>query len=119
MVPVGVVGAEPVTVNVTETGVLSTIELLAGETLTVGVVLVTVPPPVPPFPPLLPLLVGEDEPHPAAAKPMLATRTHTPSRFLQFEVRPGTKKIRRANTAEPPAALNHLELSGFELSGLG
>jgi hypothetical protein len=113
------VAAEPVTVNATETGVWSTIELLAGETLTVGVVLVMVPPPVPPFPPLLPLLLGEDEPQPTEAKPMLATSRHGPTIFLHFWVRPGTKKIKRAKTAEPPAALNHLELSGLELSGLG
>jgi hypothetical protein len=112
MLPVGAVVAAPVTVNVTETGVLSTIELLAGETLTVGVVLVTVPPPLPPFPPLLPLLLGEDEPQPTAAKPMLATSMHTPSMFLHFGMETGTMNIRRANTTEPPAALNHLELSG-------
>jgi len=112
-----VVLAEPVTVNVTETGVLITIEPLAGETLTVGVVLVTVPPPpAPPFPPLLPLLLGEDEPQPTAAKPMPAASTHRLSIFLHFGVQPGTKKTRRANTAEPAAALNHRELSGLELS---
>jgi hypothetical protein len=112
IVPVGVVVAEPVTVNVTETEVLIMIEPLAGETLTAGVVLVTAPPPpAPPFPPLLPLLLGEDEPQPTAAKPMLAASTHRPSIFLHFGVQPGTKKIRRANTTEPSAALNHLELS--------
>jgi hypothetical protein len=110
MVPVGTVVAEPVTVNVTETEVLVTIEPLAGETLTVGVVLVMVPPPVPPFPPLLPLSLGEDEPQPTEAKPMLATSTHAPTIFLHFWVRRGTKKIKRAKTADPPAALNHLEL---------
>lgn len=78
--------------------------------MTVGVVLVTVPPP--PFPPLLPVLVGEDEPQPAAAKPMPATSMQTPSMFLHFGVRPGTTKIRSANTTEEPAALNHLELPG-------
>ena len=53
---------------------LNTIEVAAGVTLTVGVVLAAVPPPplVPLFPPLFPLLPGEDEPQPATAKPMLA-----------------------------------------------
>jgi len=102
--------AGPVTVNTTETGALSMIELLAGETLTVGVPLGAVPPPVP-FPPLLPLLLDEDEPQPTTAKPAPASRMQTPSMFLHFAVPPGTRKIRRASTAELPAALNHSELA--------
>ena len=86
------------------------IELLAGETLTVGVAFGAVPPPVPPFPPLLPLLLGEDEPpQPATAKPTLASRMQTPSILLHLAVPPGTRKSRRATTAELPAALNHPE----------
>jgi hypothetical protein len=104
MVPVGVLVPEPVTVNATEVGVLTTTELVAGVTVIVGVVLAGVPPP----PPLLPTLVGDDDdPQPAAAKPMAATSTHEPSMFFHFRVRPGTKNTRRARTAEPPAALNH------------
>jgi hypothetical protein len=112
MVPVGLVVPEPVTVKATETAVLSTIEVLAGETLTVGVVLAVVPPPLPELPPLLLLLVGEDEPQPTKTKPMLAARNHAPRICLHFLVRPGTKKIRRASTPEPPAALNHCKFAG-------
>jgi hypothetical protein len=112
MVPVGVVVPEPVTVKATETGVLSTIEVLVGETLTVGVVLAVVPPPLPELPPLVPVLAGEDEPQPIRAKPMLAANIHAPRTCFHFRVRPGTKKISRASTPEPPAPRNHCKFVG-------
>jgi hypothetical protein len=105
-----VVVPEPVTAKATETGALSTIEVLAGATLTVGVVLAAVPPPLPELPPLLPVLAGEDEPQPTRAKPMQAASIHALRICFHFRVRPGTKKIRRASTPEPPAALNQGKL---------
>src|ERR1700748_3594351 len=102
MVPVGVVVPEPVTVKATETAVLSTIEVLAGETFTVGVVLAVVSPHPPP-PPVLPVLAGEDEPQPIRTEPMLAASIHAARMSLHFRVRPGAKKIRRARTPAPSA----------------
>jgi hypothetical protein len=106
-VPLGVTVPEPATVTPTETGVLSAIELLAGDIVTVGVVLEGVPPP--PLLPVLPLLLGDDEPQPMAAKPMAAASMQPPTICLHFRVEPGIKKITRASSAVPLAVLNHFE----------
>jgi hypothetical protein len=107
MVPLGTSVPEPPTINATDTGVLTKIELLAGATVTVGVVLAGAPP----FPlePVLPLLPDEDEPQPIAMKAMAIANMEAESISFHFRVQPGTKKIRSARTADPPAALNHFE----------
>jgi hypothetical protein len=108
MVPLGAIVPEPVTVNATEAGVLSTMEVLDGDTVTVGVAFPAAPPP-PPLP-VLPLLPDEEEPQPIAANPTAATRTQAASILLHFRVYPGIKKITMARIAVPPAVLNHLDL---------
>jgi hypothetical protein len=83
-------------------------ELMAGDIVTVGVVLEGVPPP-PPVP-VFPLLLADDEPQPIAAKPMAAASMQAATICLRFRVEPGIKKITSASTAVPPAVLNHFEL---------
>jgi hypothetical protein len=106
-VPLGVTVPEPATVTATETGVLSAIELLAGDTVTVGVALEGVPPP--PLLPVLPLVVGDDEPQPTAAKPMATASMQVASMCFHLRVQPGIKKITSASSALPPAVLNHFD----------
>jgi hypothetical protein len=97
----------PVTVTATETGVLSAIELLAGDTVTVGVPLGEFPPL--PLLPVLPLLLGDDEPQPTAARPMAVISMQAASICFHLRVQPGIKKIKSASSALPPAVLNHFE----------
>jgi hypothetical protein len=108
MVPLGMIAAEPLTINAMETGVLTTIELLAGDTVTVGVVFEGRPPlPLLPLPPLLP---GEDDdPQPIAAEPTASTSVQTDKILRHFRWSPGTKKINKARSTDPPATLNHFE----------
>lgn len=120
MVPLGIMVPEPLTVNATATGVLTTIELLAGDTVTVGVAFAGAPP----FPvePVLPLVPDEDDPQPTAVKPMAITSMEADSMFLHFCLSNGTKKISKATTMDPPAALNHFESpkdSGRRLPDVG
>jgi hypothetical protein len=110
-VPVGLVDPDPVTDTATDTEVFSTIDALAGETVTVGVVFAGVPPPPPlPAPVVFAMLPELDDPHPTAAKPMAATSMHAPSMFLHLRLRPGKKKINRASATDSPAAPNQREL---------
>jgi hypothetical protein len=105
-VPLGIAVPEPVTVTATETGVLSAIEFLPGDTVTIGVALGELPP----FPlPVLPLLLGDDEPQPIAARPIVVISIQAVSMCFHLRVRPGMKKTIRASTAVPPAVLNHFE----------
>ena len=113
MVPLGVAVAEPVTVTATETGVLSTIELLAGDTLTWALSWRESSSSAPPLPPLLPLLLGDDEPQPTAAKPM-AGHQHASSQHMlsTSRVRARDKEDQERQHCEPPpAVLNHFDLS--------
>jgi hypothetical protein len=105
-VPLGVAVPAPATVTATETGVLSTIELLAGDTVTVGVVLGEFPPPLLP---VLPVVVGDDEPQPIAARPTAVISMQAASICFHLRVQPGIKKITSASSALPPAVLNHFE----------
>jgi hypothetical protein len=105
MVPLGTGVPEPLTASATETGVLAAIELLAGDTVTVGVVFAGAPP----LPLLLPLLLCEDEPQPMDAKPMANTSMQAPNISRHFRLSPGTKNIKRARSTDPPAALNQFE----------
>jgi hypothetical protein len=105
MVPLGTVVPEALTAIATETGALAAIELLAGDTVTVGVVFEGAPP----LPLLLPLLLWEDDPQPIAAKPMANTSMQAASISRHFRLSTGTKNINRARSTDPPAALNHFE----------
>jgi hypothetical protein len=91
-----------------ETGVLTMIEPLAGDTVTVGVVFEGTPPL--PLLPLPPLLRGEDDdPQPIDTKPTANSSMQADNIFRHFRWSPGTKKISKARSTDPPAALNHFE----------
>jgi hypothetical protein len=101
-VPVAV-PLDPETATVTEREALAAIELLAGVTVTVGVVVVG---------PVLPL---RPPPHPIAAKLTAATNKIAPSMLLHRRDRPGMKKSRNAARTDPPVAANHPDRAGMRL----
>jgi hypothetical protein len=82
--------------------------LLAGFTVTVGVVFV-VPTP-------LGLAVP---PHPTAANPNAETSTKTLNIFRTLRQRPGTKNSSSPRVTVPPAVLNHPEFPNRKLAVLG
>jgi len=95
--PVGVPEL-PATVIATTRLSVCLIEVLAGVTVTVGVVFV-VPPPPPPLPP--------PPPHPTAKKLAARTTSIVQKRLRDRFDQPGTKNSINEANAAPPAALNH------------